>query len=153
MTDLPTSPEEMLSYVRKRSVTASPFTAWLGIDLVRCWDGEAEMIIPLRPDLLQHMGTVHGAIIGTAADNVSCWAAASRAGPLVTANYTIHFLAPAVGEVLRAIGRTIRIGRRTAVVAADIFVEKGKASTRVATALVEVARLTEEPIRRSPGDE
>ena len=141
MAELPNSPAAMLALMRNRSIEASPLTKWLGVDLIRCWDGEAELVIPIRNELTQHYGTVHGGILGAAVDNVCAWAAASRVGPLVTAAYTIHFLEPARGTTLRAVGRVIRAGHRTAVISAEVFMEDGQKTVMAATALASVSTI------------
>lgn len=133
------TPESMLAMFRERSVRASPFTALLGIDLLRCWAGEAEAVMAIRPELQQHHGTVHGGVLGVVVDNACGWAAASVAGPLVTAHYTVHLLAPARGERLRAIGRLIRAGRRTAVASADVYAESDGRPLLVATGMASFA--------------
>jgi uncharacterized protein (TIGR00369 family) len=125
----------MVAYIRERSIAASPFTAFLGIDLVRCWQGEAELVMPIRTDLTQHRGTVHGGVIGSLADNVCGYAAASLVGAVITSSYTLHLLAPAEGERIRATARTVRAGGRLATVTADLFAERGEESTLVATAI------------------
>lgn len=135
MNDLPDTPEGMLRLMQTRSVEASPFAKFLGIEIVRCWDGEAELVMPVRPDLTQHRGTVHGGVLGSLADNVCGYAIASRTGPVVTAGYTIHLLAPVQGDKVRAVGRVVRAGKRQAVAASDLYVEHGGSTTHVATAL------------------
>ena len=42
MNELPDTPEGMLRFMQQRSVEASPFAKFLGIEIVRCWNGEAE---------------------------------------------------------------------------------------------------------------
>ncbi|MDB5696804.1 MAG: hypothetical protein JWN21_2347 [Sphingomonas bacterium] len=56
----------------------------------------------MRPEVTQHHGFAHGAIVGLMADKACTWAAASVAGDVVTGSYTINFVAPAHGERLRA---------------------------------------------------
>ena len=80
----------------------------------------AQLVIPLRPDLTQHHGFAHGAVVGAAADNACAWAAASVAGDVVTGSYTIHFLAPARGRRLRAKGEVMKAGKRQVVVRAEV---------------------------------
>ena len=134
------TPDSMLAMFRERSVRASPFTSLLGIELLRCWGGESELLLPIRPELQQHHGTVHGGVLGVLVDNACGWAAASVAGPLVTAHYAVHLLAPARGERLRAIGRLIRAGQRSAVAAADVFAEsQGQPQKLVATGMASFA--------------
>lgn len=142
-TELPTDPAAMLDLMRTRAITDSPFTAWLEIELLRCWQGEAEAVLPVRRDLTQTHGTVHGGALATLADNACCWAAASLAGPLVTNNLTIYYLAPGRGERIRAIARTVKVGRRIAVARADLFAERDSVRRQIALASATLSLITE----------
>ncbi len=133
------NPEQMLARL-KRSVATSGFSTLLGMEPLRCWSGESELIIPLNPQLTQHHGFAHGGVVGAAADNACAWAAASVAGDVVTSSYTVHLVAPAKGERLRAKGQVLRTGRRQLTVRADVYAEAGDESHLVATALASVVR-------------
>lgn len=117
------SNDEAVAYMKSVAVEGSGFTAFLGVEPLRCFDGESELVLTLRPDMTQHHGFAHGAIVGLMADNACAWAASSVIGDVVTGSYTINFLAPAKGERLRAAGTVIRAGRRQAIVRADIWAE------------------------------
>ena len=117
------SNEEVVRYMREVAVGGSGFSRWLGVDPVRCWDGEAELTLAVRPELTQHHGFVHGAIVGLMADNACAWAAASVAGDVVTGSYAISFLAPAKGTGLRAKGIVVKAGKRQVIVRADVWSE------------------------------
>ena len=151
-TPLPDTPQGMLELLRTRSIEQSPLTRWTGMQLLRAWNGEAELLIPFRDDLTQHRGTFHGGLLGIAADNVSGWAAGTLLGPAVTGSYTIHFLAPARGARLRAVGRVVSAGRRSAVVRADVHCENDGSSTLVATATATFVAVPAgpRPPRRTP---
>ncbi|RJF87592.1 hotdog fold thioesterase [Oleomonas cavernae] len=136
----PDSPEAMLALL-ERSVLTSGFSTMLGARPLRCWQGECELLIDLKPELTQHHGFAHGAVVGAAADNACAWAAASVAGDVVTASYTLHLVAPAKGERLRAKGLVLKSGRRQLTVRADVFAETGNEARLVATALAAVARV------------
>lgn len=133
------SPEELLARFRLKTVDQSPFSRFLGVELLSCWAGECEFTIPVRPEITQHRGTVHGGIIGVLADNACCWAAASVVGELVTANYTLHLVAPARGTLLRAKGKVVSAGRNIATARAEIFSEDADGTTLVGTALAALA--------------
>ena len=93
------------------------------------------MLRKLRPEMTQHHGFAHGAIVGLMADNACAWAGASVAGDVVTGSYTINFLRPALGEQLRAKGEVIKPGKRQVIVRADVWAEaEGKDDVHVATA-------------------
>ena len=106
------------------------------------------MTMPVRSELTQHRGTVHGGVIGAVADNVSGWAAASLIGPVVTSNFTVHFLRPWRGGEDRSSGASdFDPGRRLAVVDAKVFMAGADDLVLVATAAV--LFLTIEAERRS----
>ena len=125
----------------KQSVLTSGFSTSLGVEPLHCWAGECELVVEITPQLTQHHGFAHGAVVGAAADNACAWAAASLAGDVVTSSYTIHLVAPAKGERLRARGQVLRNGRRQLTVRADVFAETGGESRLVATALAAVTKV------------
>ncbi|MFO6446587.1 PaaI family thioesterase [Erythrobacter sp. NE805] len=122
MTPFPT-PEAAVDFMKDYAVARSGFSTWLAIEPVRVWDGESEALLVLRPDMTQHHGYAHGAIVGLMADVASAWAGASVVGDVVTGGYTIDFLRPAKGERLRARGRVVKAGKRQVVVRADVWAE------------------------------
>jgi uncharacterized protein (TIGR00369 family) len=133
---------DAVSYMREVAVGRSGFSRWLGVEPVQCWEGASELTLAVRPDMTQHHGYVHGAILGLMADNACAWAAASVAGDVVTGSYTISFLAPAKSAALRAKGIVIKPGRRQVIVRADVWSE----SEVGAPTLVAVAQATIVPI-------
>lgn len=136
------TPEQAVAYMREVAVKRSGFTNWLGVEPVRIWEGESELTLELRPEHTQHHGFAHGAIVGLMADNACAWAAASVAGDVVTGGYTINFLAPATGSVLRAKGKVVRAGKRQVVVQAEVWSEGGDAAPKLAA----VAQATVMPV-------
>lgn len=129
------SPEASIAYMREVAVKRSGFSNWLDVEPLKVWEGESELRLVLRPEMTQHHGFAHGAIVGLMADNACAWAAASAVGDVVTGNYTINFVAPAMGTALRSRGTVIKAGRRQVVVRADVWSEDEAGETRlVATA-------------------
>lgn len=129
------SPEDSIAYMKKVAVARSGFSAWLDVEPVTVWEGESELLLVMRPEMTQHHGYAHGAIVGLMADNACAWAGASVAGDVVTGGYTIDFLRPAKGERLRAKGTVIKAGKRQVVVRADVWAESdGEEPVHVAVA-------------------
>jgi len=131
------TPDPALVMQALRAVSATQgFNAFLGIEIVRVETGLVELALALRPDLTQHHGFAHGAVVGALADTSCAWAAASVAGDVVTATYTIQFLAPARGETLRAVATVLKSGRRQVSAEARIHSESpGTPPVLVATAM------------------
>jgi uncharacterized protein (TIGR00369 family) len=122
-------------------IARTPFAVWIGAELTRYGDGQVELRVPLRRDLTQHHGFGHGAVVGFIADSACAWAAASVVGDVVTAEYKLNLLAPAVGEELIGSGSVIHAGGRQMVCRADVSVLRAGTSHLVATALATIAKL------------
>ncbi|GAM98664.1 phenylacetic acid degradation protein paaI [alpha proteobacterium U9-1i] len=135
------APEEALAAFKARDL--SGFFRTLAAEPTHWWKGEAELLIPLKPELLQHHGYAHGAIVGAAADNACAWAAASAVGDVVTSSYTIQFLAPAKGDRLRARGIVLKAGKRQVSCEAKVWCSHaGGEETLVAVALALISPVT-----------
>ncbi|MEE4201380.1 PaaI family thioesterase [Erythrobacter sp.] len=129
------SPEASIDYMKRVAVAKSGFSSWLDVEPLVVWEGHSELLLELRPEMTQHHGFAHGAIVGLMADNACAWAGASVAGDVVTGSYTINFLRPAIGEALRAKGEVIKPGKRQVVVRSDVWAERdGEDPVHVATA-------------------
>jgi uncharacterized protein (TIGR00369 family) len=117
----------------------SPFTQLLKTEVIACQDGYAELKIPFSNDLKQHTGFTHGAVLGFAADSACCWAAASKVGNVVTAEYKINFICPAVGDFIIGKGYVIKSTMSQVVSRADIYSLRRGKENLVATALATIA--------------
>ncbi|MFI7209348.1 PaaI family thioesterase [Micromonospora aurantiaca (nom. illeg.)] len=110
-----------LAFARK-VLSSQPFSIYLGARLTAFGDGAATLELDVRDELRQQNGFVHGGVLSYAADNALTFAAGTVAGPgLLTAGYTIDFLRPARGEVLRALAQVVRPGRTRVVCRCDLF--------------------------------
>ena len=116
------------------------FNRWLGVEILRVDTGAVEIAVPIKPEILQHHGFVHGGVLGAVADTVVAWTAATMVGDVVTAGYTLQFLAPAVGERVVATGEVIKAGRTSVSVQARVYAETGGERKLVAVALASVSR-------------
>ena len=136
------TPEQALAYMKSVAVARSGFSSWLGVEPIKIWEGESELLLIIRPEHTQHHGYAHGAIVGLVADNACAWAAASTAGDVITGSYTINFLAPAVGQRLRSRGTVVRAGKRQVVATAHVWSESDDQDSK----LVAVAQATILPV-------
>lgn len=116
----------------------------IGAELTRLVPGEAEISLPYRDDLTQQHGFVHAGIIATIADTASGYAAFSLMPAdtaVLTVEYKINLISPAVGELFIARGRVIRPGKRLSVCTAEVMAyHQGKGKT-VATMLATMMAL------------
>lgn len=102
--------------------------------------GAVTFSIPFRPDLTQHHGFLHGALVAYLADTACAWAAATAVGDVLTAQLNLHYLAPGIGERFRAKGRVLKASKRQVVCAADVFAEVAGAEKLIATATGTILR-------------
>lgn len=124
--------------IMREVVKHSPFNSFLGAEVLVCANGIAELTVGIRPDLAQHHGYVHGAVVGAIADNACAWAAASVVGDVVTAEYKLNLLAPAIGDKLIGRGRVIKASARLVTCTADVFAVKDGDERHVATMLATI---------------
>lgn len=129
--------EELLALIEKTA-----FAKRLGASVTKYAEGEVELVVPVTPELTQHHGFVHGTVVGFVADSACAWAAASVAGDVVTSEYKINLIAPAVGERLIGRGSVIKSTSRQVVCRAEVFVEKAGTERIVAVVLATIAKMS-----------
>jgi uncharacterized protein (TIGR00369 family) len=100
----------------KQVLASQPFSGLIGTELVSFSQGYAELKIPIRPELKQQHGFVHGGVISYAADNALTFAGGSVLGPgVTTSELKINYLRPAIGDFLVARASIIYSGKSQAV--------------------------------------
>ena len=96
----------------------------LGASLVKVLPGEIVIEMPFRDDLTQQAGFMHAGIITTIVDSACGFAAFTLMPPgvdVLTVEYKINLLSPAVGERFRAYGRVTKPGRTLTVCMGDVY--------------------------------
>ena len=89
--------------------------------------GKAEIHLEHWDGIEQQHGFVHGGVVGMIADSAAGYAAMSVCAPgdaVLTIEYKINTMSPAVGDKLIACGEVLRHGRTIIVTKADVFAEK-----------------------------
>src|ERR1051326_2680113 len=77
-------------------IAGTPFASLLGAKVLAVSPGHVELAVDVKREITQHHGFVHGAVLGFVADSACTWAAGSVVGDVVTSEYKLHFLSPAV---------------------------------------------------------
>jgi uncharacterized protein (TIGR00369 family) len=109
--------------------------ALIGARMTRVEPGRVEIELPVREDLGQQHGFVHGGIVGMIADSAGGYAAFTLMpadASVLTVEYKVNMLAPAEGDVLIARGEVLKPGRSLSVVRADVWARRGDKEARVA---------------------
>ena len=117
----------------------------IGASLTAVEPGYVEIELPYREDLTQQKGYVHGGIVGMIADSACGYAAYSlmtAASGVLTVEYKINLLSPAIGERFVAIGRVKKPGRTLTVCEGDVFAHTQSEEKLVATMLATMMRLS-----------
>src|SRR5699024_4730687 len=109
----------------KQTLAAQPFSQLVGAKLTTFKEGEVVFEIPIRDELLQHHGFVHGGVLSFAADNALTFVGGTVLGPaIITSEYKINYLKPVIGETILTRAYTVSSDKRQAVCCCDIFTVK-----------------------------
>jgi len=122
----------------------------IGARLVRVEPGEVELDLPFRDDLTQQHGYLHAGIVTTIVDSACGYAALSVMEPgaaVLSVEYKVNLLAPAVGERIRAIGRVVKPGRTLVVCAGEVLADAPSGAETVVTTM----QATMMAVRGRPG--
>jgi len=120
----------------------------IGASLTAVEPGYVEIELPYREDLTQQKGYVHGGIVGMIADSACGYAAYTlmpATSSLVTVEYKINLLSPAVGERLVARGEVIKPGRTLSVTRAEVYARQGARMMQVAAMQQTLMTLSDTP--------
>src|ERR1700756_859503 len=123
---------------------AQPFSVLLGTELMYVGTNELTLCLPIRDELRQQHGFVHGGVISYLADNALTFAGALALGPrVVTGEYKINFLRPAINGTLMARAQVVHAGRHQATCQCSVYVMENGDEKLVALAQGTVNRLAE----------
>jgi uncharacterized protein (TIGR00369 family) len=113
------------------------FMGFLGARLALVAPGRVHVVLPRRPELTQQHGYFHAGATSAIADSAGGYAAFTlfpEGSTVLTVEYKINLLAPAVGDHLEAVGTVLRHGRTLTVCRLEVFgVQDGGERTLVAT--------------------
>lgn len=121
---MPAEPE-LLAWGRS-ALAQQAFSRLLDASLDVFEPGRAELSVPFSGQLLQQNGFVHGGVLAYLADNTLTYAGGSVLGAVLTSEFKINYLRPAVdAERLVAVAHVVGHGRTQAVCRCDIYTERG----------------------------
>ena len=109
-------------------------SAW-NATLKRVELGEVEIELPFNETLTQHNGFLHAGIVTTVVDSACGYAALSVMPPganVLSIEFKVNLLSPAVGERFTARGKVIRAGRTIKVCQGDAYAHQGDQTKHVA---------------------
>ncbi|MCF2571742.1 PaaI family thioesterase [Brevibacterium sp. UCMA 11754] len=90
--------------------------------------GEVHIHLPMSPEVTQQHGFFHGGATSTIADSAGGYAALTMfdsESAVLTVEFKINLIAPAVGEELEAIGTVLKPGRTLTISRLEVFAHDG----------------------------
>lgn len=130
----------------RRVLAAQPFSQVVGAVLARFDPEGTELRIPIGDALKQQHGFVHGGVLSYAADNALTFAGGAALGTgVVTSEYKINYVRPALGDEIVARASAVHAGKSQAVCRCDVFVVNDGKEALCAIAQGTIARLPAAP--------
>ncbi len=142
------TPEELERFLELgRDVLAKqPFSVLIGAQLLQLKPGFCELMVPMSEEIQQQHGFVHGGVISYMADNALTYAGGTAMRvPVVTAEFKINYLRPAIGERFIARAAAAYVARSQSVCRCEVFAVKDGQEKLCAIAQGTVAKLGEAP--------
>jgi uncharacterized protein (TIGR00369 family) len=119
----------------QKALSAVPYAKLLGIKLEHVGKGTATLLMPVRKNLTQNHGVVHGGAVASLIDSATAFAIIpllTATEKVTTVDLTITYLRPVSSGEMKAVAKVIRAGRRLIAVSAEVF---NSDKTLTATAL------------------
>jgi uncharacterized protein (TIGR00369 family) len=138
------SPEQFLAMGRE-VLAQQPFSVLLGSELAALEPGKVDLQLALKPEHLQQNGFAHGGIVSYLADNSLTFAGGTAMQvPVVTSEFKINYVRPAVGERLIARASADAISKTQAVCRCEVFTVKDGVEKLCALAQGTIVRLSQD---------
>lgn len=134
----------------KRILAQQPFSILIGAELVTFSQGLTELKIPIRSDLMQQHGFVHGGVISYAADTALAFTGGSVLGTgVVTLEFKVNYLRPVIGDFIVARATALYSSKSQAICRCDIFVSREGKENFCATAQGTIAKMNQPSNQKS----
>jgi uncharacterized protein (TIGR00369 family) len=128
------------------SFNAQALMGTLGAQLVHVEDGEVHILLPFDKKLTQQHGYLHAGAITSVVDSACGYAALTKAPEgyeVVSVEFKVNFVRPALGERFLAVGKVRTAGRQITVCTGEV-----RASTADQTTVVAIIQATMMYVRR-----
>lgn len=118
------APEDPSEQRVRESFAEQRWMQRLGARLVEVAPGRVSIELTPGPELTQQNGYVHAGVITSIADSACGYAAYTlmpEGSDVLSVEFKVNLLAPALGPLVRADARVVRSGRTLSVCEADVF--------------------------------
>jgi uncharacterized protein (TIGR00369 family) len=121
-----------------------PFSVLLGAELEALSPGRVTLAVPMRSELKQQNGFAHGGVVSYLADNALTYAGGTAlSAPVVTGEFKINYVRPAIGERLVARAQAVHVSKTQAVCRCEVFAVSGGEEKLCALAQGTIVKLGE----------
>ena len=127
--------------------------ATLGARLLSVADGRVDIELPFSRSIQQQHAYAHAGAIATVADSACGYACLTRmpeGSAVLSVEFKINLLAPAVGERFVASGKVVRVGRAMGVATAEV-VAHATGTPEVCVAIMQATMMRLEPRNGAQG--
>ena len=110
----------------RMAVAQQPFMTTLGVTVAHAAPGEVDLELPFDERLAQQHGFLHAGAVAAVLDSAcgyAAWSAADGEVDVLTVEYKINLLEPAVGERVLCQGRVVRSGGRLTVCRGEAYAD------------------------------
>lgn len=124
------------------------FMRTIGAELTLVNQGTTAIRIPFSAQLTQQNGFIHAGVITSILDSACGYAALSVApeeAEVLSVEFKVNLLAPAVGDFFVARASVKRAGKKITVCSADAFAARAGEEKLVATMLATIMNMSPEP--------
>jgi uncharacterized protein (TIGR00369 family) len=108
----------------RASLARQSFMTLLGAEPVEISPGRVVLELANRSDLCQQKGFLHAGVLASIADSACGYAALTLMPPgsdVLSVEFKLNLLAPALGERFRAVGTVVRSGRTLTVCSGEVL--------------------------------
>jgi uncharacterized protein (TIGR00369 family) len=136
---------EVVLAMGREILAKQPFSVLLGAELAALSPGQVDLQLALKPEHLQQNGFAHGGVVSYLADNALTYAGGTAMQvPVVTSEFKINYVRPAVGERLIARASADAVSKTQAVCRCEVFAVKDGDEKLCALAQGTIVRLSQD---------
>jgi uncharacterized protein (TIGR00369 family) len=128
----------------RASFARQAYMATIGVEILRVAPGEVDLGLAFRAALTQQHGYLHAGVITALVDSACGFAAFTlmpKGSGVVSVEFKVNLLAPAVGERMLARGRVLRPGRTLTVCSGEVVAVTGAEEKTVLAMLATMMRI------------
>lgn len=120
---MPSIPKKILLNRIQKGLDEMPYLRWLGVRIVNVKRGRVLIEMPVREEMLQVAGLLHGGVVASLIDvacALSAMSSLKQFHEIRTIEMKVNFFRPVRGGIIQTMADCIHVGKRTAVTVARV---------------------------------